>query len=72
MSRRGLSRICVALAVAACLGAGGCYERVVRKSGPATRPGPVYEPNLKTGDERGALDVLGDAIFGPVETERER
>ena len=55
-------------AAAVLLACGGCYERVIRSEGLAAPAGTTtYEPNLKQGDERSPLDVIGDALFGPVE-----
>jgi hypothetical protein len=49
----------------------GCYERVVRASGPGAAKVDVYEPNLKEEHERiPVVDDLEDAIFGPKNPEK--
>ncbi len=41
----------------------GCYERVVRASGPTAHTVEVHEPNMKS-DRIPIVDDVEDAIFG--------
>ena len=74
MIRRRLNRshaaLPLALSAAVILTLPGCYKRVVRAEGIGTEGMTVHQPSVGKGSRQGALDGVGDILFGPVQTER--
>ncbi|MEM7623720.1 MAG: hypothetical protein AAF235_11025 [Planctomycetota bacterium] len=68
-ARRRGACVVFLLAAAAMCSAPGCYKRVVRAEGIGTEGITVYEPSVGRGSG-GALDGVGDIIFGPTQTQR--
>lgn len=55
----------LAAAVCVAAAASGCYQRTVSSRGLGSRGVDTHEPNLKTGEDRGAIDRVVDSIVGP-------
>jgi len=65
---RARARRIACLAAAACVAfstAAGCYQRTVSSSGLGSRNVDTHQPNIRTGEDRSALDKTVDAIIGP-------